>query len=139
METDIYKIMLQEYFLRELQDMNTENIWFQQDGDTTHSARKTLNTLRMNFPHRAISRFGDVPWPPRSPDQNLLDFFLWVYLKANVYIDKPKTLHVLKLKIIQEISRITPEMLSAVLNSFIKRVRFWSNNGNHLQDIIFHT
>jgi len=35
------------------------------------------------------SRFGDVLWPPRSPDLTAADFFLWEYLKAKVYVDKP--------------------------------------------------
>lgn len=135
-----YRQMLQEYFFPEVEDMNTENIWFQQDGATAHTARETMDMLRMNFPQRVISRFGDVPWPPRSPDLSPLDFFLWGYLKGKVYIDKPNTLQELKLKIIQEISRITPDMLSAVMNSVIKRARLClTNNGNHLKNIIFHT
>ena len=34
---------------------------------------------------RWIGRGGPVPWPPRSPDLNPLDFFLWGYLKTEVY------------------------------------------------------
>lgn len=135
-----YRQMLQEYFFHEVEDMNTENIWFQQDGATAHTARETMDMLRMNFPQRVISRFDDVPWPPRSIDLSPLDIFLWGYLKGKVYIDKPNTLQELKLKIIQEINRIIPEMLSAVMNSVIKRVRLcFTNNGNHLNNIIFHT
>jgi len=119
--------------------MNTENIWFQQDGATAHTAMETMDMLRMNFP-RVISRFGDVPLPPRSPDLTPLDFFLFGYLKGKVYIDKPNNLQEFKLKINQEISKITPENLNAVMNSIIKRVRLClTNNGNHLRDIIFHT
>ena len=135
-----YRQMLQEYLFHEMEDMNTENIWFQQDGATAHTARETMDMLRTHFPNRVISRFGDVPWPPRSPDLSPPEFFLWGYLKGKVYTDKPNTLQELKLKIIQEISRITPEMLSAVMNSFIKRVRLClTKNGSHLNDIIFHT
>jgi len=32
------------------------------------------------FPQRVISRFGDVPWPPRSPDLTAPDFFFSVGL-----------------------------------------------------------
>ena len=31
--------------------------------------------LRRLFPQRVIPRFGDVPWPPRSPDLTTPDFF----------------------------------------------------------------
>ena len=30
-----------------------------------------------HFPNRVISCFGDVPWPPTTPDLSPLDFFLW--------------------------------------------------------------
>ncbi|GFX59897.1 uncharacterized protein TNCV_4984101 [Trichonephila clavipes] len=32
-----------------------------------------------------IGHGGPVAWPPRSPDLNSLDFFLWGYLKSLVY------------------------------------------------------
>ncbi|KOC59408.1 hypothetical protein WH47_11037, partial [Habropoda laboriosa] len=34
---------------------------------------------------RWIGRGGPVAWPPRSPDLNPLDYFLWGYLKSQVY------------------------------------------------------
>ena len=80
--------------------------------------------------------------------RNICNFSaLWGYLKLKVYIDKHNILQGLKLKIIQEdYSHLwsfagikTPEMLNAVMNSVIKRVRLClTNNGNHLKDIIFH-
>jgi hypothetical protein len=30
-------------------------------------------------------RDGPMPWPPRSPDITPLDFFLWGYVKSNVF------------------------------------------------------
>ena len=63
-----YRQMLQKYLFHEMEDMNTENIWFQQDGATAHTARETMDMLRTHFPNRVISRFGDVSWPPRSSD-----------------------------------------------------------------------
>ena len=97
-----------------------------------------MDMLKMNFPQRVIYRFGDVPWPLRSTDLSPLDFFLWRYLKGKFYIDKLNTLQEMKLKIIREISRKIPVMLTAVMNSFIKRVRYsLTNNGKHLNDI-FH-
>ena len=45
-------------------------------------------------------------WPPRSPDLNPCDFFLWGYLKSKVYEPLPKTLDDLKANIEREIKRI---------------------------------
>ena len=55
---------------------NTGSLWFQQDGATTHMAVISIAALRRLFRQRVISRFGDVSWPPRSPDLTAPDFFL---------------------------------------------------------------
>ena len=55
--------MLQEYLFHEMEDTNTENIWFQQDGPKAHTAREIMDMLGMKF-SRVDPRFGDVPWPP---------------------------------------------------------------------------
>ena len=38
-----------------------------------------MAALRLLFPQRVISRFGDAP--TRLPDLTALDFFLWGYFK----------------------------------------------------------
>jgi len=44
-------------------------------------------------PNRWIDRGGRVPWPPRSPDLNPLDFFFWGYSKNIVYDNASITDH----------------------------------------------
>ena len=56
------------YVLTQLEDLDMQNLRFQQDGATPHTARETMAILRAAFPGRVISRFGDVLWPPRYPD-----------------------------------------------------------------------
>ena len=51
------------------------NLWFQQFGATADTAVMSMAALCRLFPLRVISRFGDVPWPPRSPDLTASDFF----------------------------------------------------------------
>ena len=98
-----------------------------------------MQMLKAIFPNRLIYRFGDIPWPPRSPDLNAPDFFLRGYLKEKVYIEMPDTLRQLKRNIIQEIS-ISQETLMKVMNSAVERARqCLTNNGGHLKDIVFHT
>ena len=56
-----------------LQNMNVNNMWFQQDGAICHTTRETIQLLHESFPDHVISHFGDPPEPPRfNPD---LDFF----------------------------------------------------------------
>jgi hypothetical protein len=42
---------------------------------------KCVEFLYQEYPNRWIGRGGLRHWPPRSPDINPLDFFLWGYVK----------------------------------------------------------
>lgn len=114
------------------------NIWFQQDGATAHTARISMALLREMFPGRLISRFGDVPWPARSPDLSVPDFFLWGYLKSLVYNTLPRTIEELKRRIEDEIVRIDEDMLRRVMGDFTRRLgECIENEGGHLLRTIF--
>ena len=57
--------------------INKQNVWFQQDGAIDHTARAAMAVVRAMFPDRLISRCGDVPWLPRSPDLSMCNFFFF--------------------------------------------------------------
>jgi hypothetical protein len=69
-----------------------------------------MNVLRDMFLGRLISRFGDVPWPPRSPDLSSCDFFLWGYLKGRAYTHKSGNLNELKDAIRKEVLTIDQQL-----------------------------
>jgi hypothetical protein len=52
--------------------------------------------VREIFPEHAILLSGELPWPARSPDLSVCDYFLWWYLNAKVYITRPWTIDDLK-------------------------------------------
>ena len=89
-------------------------LWFQQDGVTAHTAVISIDALRRLFPWRVISRFNDVPWPPRSPDLTAPNFFLWGCLKSKAYSNRPTDLHTLRENIREEIAKLSEETLQAV-------------------------
>lgn len=92
------------------------------------------------FPGHVISRFGDVPWPPRSPDHSAADYFLWEYLKATVYAHKPRNLQELKEAITAQIRAIDIDLCARVMRNFEERLQQCiDENGRHLPDIIFKT
>ncbi|KAL0860440.1 hypothetical protein ABMA27_009829 [Loxostege sticticalis] len=133
-----YRTMLREFLIPSLDKLGLEHIWFQQDGATAHTARDTMDLVRDAFPGRVISRFGDLPWPARSPDLTSPDFFLWCFLKSRVYVNKPQTLAALKENIRQEITNISQEVLRQVMQNVINRAQMCINSGgHHLKDIIF--
>ena len=48
---------------------------------------------------RVIALNHQVEWPPRSPDLNLLDFFLWGHLKSKVFTSPPADINELQRRI----------------------------------------
>ncbi|GFS95818.1 uncharacterized protein TNCV_2259001 [Trichonephila clavipes] len=73
---DRYRAMITNFFIPELNNHEVQELWFQQDGATCHTACATIDLLKDTFGDRLISRFGPVNWPPRSCDLTLLDYFL---------------------------------------------------------------
>ncbi|GFW35862.1 transposable element Tc3 transposase [Trichonephila clavipes] len=71
--------MITNFLIPELNNHDVQELWFQQDGATCHTARATIDLLKDTFGDRLISRFGPVNWPPRSCDLTPLDYFLWGY------------------------------------------------------------
>ncbi|GFS63657.1 uncharacterized protein TNCV_1962091 [Trichonephila clavipes] len=107
---DRYRAMITNFFIPELNNHDVQELWFQQDGATCHTARATIDLLKDTFGDRLISRFGPVNWPPRSCDLTPLDYFLWGYVKSLVYADKPQTLDHLEDNIRHVIADIRPQM-----------------------------
>lgn len=137
-----YVEMITNFFSPELRRRRVpfRRVWFQQDGATAHTARATMNVIRPLFPGRLISRFGDVHWPPRSPDLSICDFFLWGHLKARVYLHRPRTLDDLKEAIRVEVAQVQRPMLERVYANFQERLQQCIvQNGHHMTDVIFHT
>ncbi|GFX73508.1 DUF4817 domain-containing protein [Trichonephila clavipes] len=108
---DRYRAMITNFFIPELNNHDVQELWFQQDGATCHTARATIDLLKDTFGDRLIKRFGPVNWPPRSCALTPLDYFLWGYVKPLVYADKPQTLDHLEDNICRVIADIRTQML----------------------------
>lgn len=94
-----YRSMLSNFLWPKFDNMDLDGIWFQQNGATCHTSNDTINILKERFEGMVISRRGDVNWPQRSCDLTPLNFFLWGYLKSQVYTNKPQTTDALKVNI----------------------------------------
>ncbi|GFU92169.1 transposase [Trichonephila clavipes] len=135
---DRYRAMNSNFFIPELNNHVVEELWFQQDGATCHTARATIDLLKDTFGDRLISRFGPVNWPPRSCDLTTLDYFLWGYVKSLVYADKPETLDSLEDNTRRVIADIRPQMLEKVIQNWTSRLDYIrASRGSHMPDIIF--
>ncbi|GFX10678.1 putative transposable element [Trichonephila clavipes] len=135
---DRYRAMITNFFIPELNNHDVQELWFQQDGATCHTARATIYLLKDTFGDRLISRFGPVNWPPRSCDLTPLDYFLWGYVKPLVYADKSQTLDHLEDNIRRVIADIRPQMLEKVIENWTSRLDYIrGSRGSHMPEIIF--
>ncbi|GFX41473.1 putative transposable element [Trichonephila clavipes] len=135
---DRYRAMITNFFFPELNNHDFQELWFQQDGATSHTARATIDLLKDTFGDRLISRFGPVNWPPRSCDLTPLDYFLWDYVKSLIYTDNPQTLDHLEDSICRVIADIRPQMLEKVIENWTSRLDYIrASRGSPMPEIIF--
>ena len=128
---------MREFLIPELVRQNVLHTWCQQDGATAHTARETMALLKDCFLNRLISRFDDIPWPPRFPDLIPCVFFLWGYLKSRVNATNPTNLQELKNNIYHEIGALLPETLMKIMETTKKIALFCRNNcGGHFKDAV---
>ena len=128
--------MLQTYVIPQFQQRNSlQQIIFIQDDALPHISNKIKQLLRQNFiDNRIISRSFPVAWLPRSPDLTPCNFWLWCYLKSQVYVDGVSNLSILK-DIIKKTVRNTPrDMLRTAVDNLVLRMHgVISENGAHIE------
>ena len=44
-----YRAMINDFFVSESEDVDVDDLWFQQDGATYHTAKETINLLKETF------------------------------------------------------------------------------------------
>ncbi|GFX02455.1 DUF4817 domain-containing protein [Trichonephila clavipes] len=135
---DRYRAMITNFFIPELNNHDVQELWFQQDGATCHTARATIDLLKDTFGDRLISRFGPVNRLPRSCDLTPLDYFPWSYVKSLVYADKSQRLDHLEDNIRRVIADIRPQMLEKVIENWTSRLDYIrASCGSPMPEIIF--
>lgn len=106
--------------------------WLQQDGAPAHNSRDVRQYLSERFPRKVIGTYSETPWPARSPDLTPLDFFLWGYIKNEVYRECFENEEHLLRSVQAAFNKITPEMLSRVLDSTVRRAYCCLESGGNL-------
>ncbi|GBP60062.1 hypothetical protein EVAR_7055_1 [Eumeta japonica] len=125
-----------------LRGVNFENIaicaglntctWLQQDGATAHTSYTAMPVIRQLFPNKVISRRGDIPWSPRTPDLSPMDFILWGYLKTKIYEKNPQSIVELKENIRREMLSITELICLAVWKILVTVYKHAKNEMEHI-------
>ena len=114
--------------------------WFRQDAPPLHTKNDSLAWLRERFKDRPIDRKCEIKWAAYSPDLNPPDFYLWGYLKDNVYENNPQTIGELKAAITAKIREIPKEECVRVIDNFARRMQVClQRRGCHLDHILERT
>lgn len=105
---------------------DSADICYMHDGAPAHITAPVRQCLDENF-HSWIGRGNGyrklMDWPPRSPDLNMLDFFLWGVLEHRVHIQEHSSIEDLSNAIAIEIDGIQPYVLVRVHQNLLKRLR----------------
>ncbi|GFT25488.1 transposable element Tc3 transposase [Trichonephila clavipes] len=100
--------MITNLFIPELNNHDVQELWFQQDGATCHTARATIDLLK------------------------------YTYVKSLVYADKPQTLDHLEDHIRRVIADIRQQMLENVIENWTSRLDYIrASHGSPMPEIIF--
>ena len=120
-----------------MRGVDRDSQWFQQNGATSHTSNPKLQWLEQHFPGRIISRRTHNEWASHSPDKSPPNFYLWGFLKDNVYQNDPWLITNLKKEIAERIREILKEEYSQVIDSFSRRVLFCLQiAGPHLECVL---
>jgi hypothetical protein len=102
-----------------------ERILYMHDGAPAHFSRTVLGVLNNTCHDGWIGRERSTAWPPRSPDLNPLDFYLWEHLNTFVFaapVDNEESLHRRIADACQTI-RNYPGLFEGMLQSMMRRVK----------------
>lgn len=136
-----YLLFLQNTLPELLEDLPLQlrlDMWYMHDGAPPHFSMNVREFLNQQFPNRWIGRGNNCPqrWPPRSPDLNKCDYFLWGTLKDFVYSTPVETREDLWNRISNKCTIIKNDiqLLDKVDFNFRRRVHLClRENGGHFE------
>jgi hypothetical protein len=90
--------------------------------------------LNQVFPSRWIGRDGPIAWSPRAPDLIPPDFFLWGYVKDNVYATPVLNINEPRRRITDVVTAIPQATLHAVWREMQDHLDICrATNGAHVE------
>lgn len=96
-------------------------IHFQQDGAPPHNYVNTSNLLNETFNQKWLGTNAPIRWPARSPDLTPLDFYLWSFVKDEVYKQRYRNVMELETSIRQTLNNISGRTIRKATQSVIVR------------------
>lgn len=130
---ETYSEMLTDHILPELhrKGFDSMDVCYQHDAPPhitaapphiTAEVRQILDENFMSWIGRGTGDGNWLPWPPRSPDLNMLDFFLWGVLQHRVNLEEHRTIESVERTLLREAGAITHETMEKVHFNLKKRL-----------------
>lgn len=125
--------------LEEVPIETRQQMWFMHDGAPAHFRREVREYLNETYHNKWIGRGGPRAWPPRSPDLNPLDYYLWGHLKNMVYSVPISNVQILRQRVEMGCQQIRemPGIFGRVRQSMRKRIeKCIEVEGQHFQHLL---
>jgi hypothetical protein len=113
-----------------------------QAGAGPHIANAVSDFLHDTFKSRVISNrfYGHFACGLNgllnSPDLNPCEYFLWGFIKEQIFLKKPQTIMEFRALIIQACNEITEDMCCQVINITVCVEEIAKRNGGHIEHLI---
>ena len=137
MNGEVYKVGVLDHVWNKVKGQATrKGYYFMQDGASSHTTNANLEFLLSKFQGRVISNKTNIIWPPKSPDMNPLDFFLWGHSMSHIYRCQPRTLTDLKDMVGDFCQELDPDLVKKVCRSVFTRAKICiQQKGGHFEHI----
>ena len=110
---------------------------FLQDGAPSHYSVAVRAWLDNHLNGRWIGRRGAIEWPARSPDITPCDYWLWAYIRQQVYPTAGflyANINALGRRIEEKLQNIPMDMVRKSMRNFEVRIRkLIEVNGHHFE------
>ncbi|GBL77704.1 hypothetical protein AVEN_152923-1 [Araneus ventricosus] len=109
-------------------------MWFMHDVAPAQFSLEVHNHLNVTYSRKWIGRTAPVAWPPRSPDINPCDFFIWGHFKSLVYatpVNTPEDL-IARIIVAEADIKSIPGIFERVRESFIRRCKLCNDVSQQL-------
>lgn len=84
-----------------------------------------------------MGRGGPIAWPARSPDLNVLDFFVWGHIKSLIEQRRNGGENLVREAIVAAFHTITPDMAHRATRDIVRRAEFCiREGGRHIEQFL---
>lgn len=137
---NMYLQILENILLNSIEDVPLDiraQLILQQDGAPAHNSGVVVEFLNNHFPGKWLGTNGPFSWPARSPDLTPMDFFVWGYLKDELYKARYNTVADMTTRVRQILYGIHHNILNKAVNDVFRRSNACIyTDGGHFEQLL---